>query len=51
MSKERDCCLCDCFDHDYGSCTMSSPDRSYCCPFEDDDGLECLIEKEFEEGQ
>jgi len=46
MSKERDCYSCDCFDHDYGSCTMPSPDRSYCCPLEDDDGLDYLKESE-----
>ncbi|GHV06450.1 hypothetical protein FACS1894217_05150 [Clostridia bacterium] len=28
------CDLCDCFDHDSGSCIMPSPDLAYACPLQ-----------------
>ena len=48
MRDDFECAKCDCFDHDYGSCTMPSCDKIYACPLEggeDEDDVK-EVEKE-----
>ncbi len=40
MSKDFPCLDCDCYDHDYESCTMPDCDRSFACSLESSDDEE-----------
>lgn len=41
-AKEASCSDCDCYDSDYGQCTMPSIDRSYACPCIKEAGEEAM---------